>query len=180
VHLIGQKLKYDPIMTEAGAASVRRALAALELAAVRHRANVRRRLGVGDDELIALLHLAHHDGVPQGRLADLTTLSRSGTAAMVQRLEHRGLVQRRADPGDRRRRVVELSPAGRDRLRRAYGDVDAGLRRLLAGRPEDELETLGRLLDGLRRATEAAASDAPATAVAAAPAAGEPIWRRWG
>jgi DNA-binding MarR family transcriptional regulator len=158
-------------------ASVRRSLAALELAAVRHRSGVRRRLGVGDDELSALLYLAHHGGVPQGRLAELTTLSRSGTGAMVQRLEHHGLVQRRADPGDRRRRVVELSPAGQERVQRAYGELDAAVRRLLAGRPDAELAALARVLDGLRRAAETTVTE---VAAAAAPPAGEPIWRRWG
>jgi DNA-binding MarR family transcriptional regulator len=158
-------------------ASVRRALAALELAAVRHRSGARRRLGVGDDELSALLYLAHHGGVPQGRLAELTTLSRSGTGAMVQRLEHHGLVLRRADPGDRRRRVVELSPTGRERVQCAYGELDAAARRLLAGRPDAELEALARLLEGLRRAAEATV--APVAPPAAAPD-GDPIWRRWG
>jgi DNA-binding MarR family transcriptional regulator len=169
-------------MTEAAVvseASVRDALAALELAAVRHRASVRRRLGVGDEELIALLYLAHHGGVPQGRLADVTTLSRSGTGALIQRLEHRRLVQRRAYPGDRRRRVVELSPIGRERIHKAYCELDATARALLADRPLDELEALGRLLDGLRRAAEEAAAESPVE-VAPPAAAGEPIWRRWG
>jgi DNA-binding MarR family transcriptional regulator len=134
-------------------------------------------LGVGDDELSALLHLAHHGGVPQGRLAELTTLSRSGTGAMVQRLEQHGLVQRRADPGDRRRRLVELTPAGRERVRGAYAELDAAAHALLAGHSEAELAALTRLCDGLRRAADTAAASAPAP-VPAPPV--EPIWRRWG
>jgi DNA-binding MarR family transcriptional regulator len=174
---VGRKLKYDPDMTEATPAGVRRALAALELAAVRHRSGVRRQLGVGDDELSALLYLAREGAAPQGRLAELTTLSRSGAGALVQRLEHRGLVRRRSDPHDRRRRLVELSPAGRERMRDAYAELDAAADGVLAERPEAELAALLRLLDALRRAAEAATG--PAEAVPAA-ATGEPIWRRWG
>jgi DNA-binding MarR family transcriptional regulator len=153
--------------------TVRRALAGLELAALRHRGAVRRHLGVGDDELCALLHLAHHGGTSQRELAAATTLSRSGAAAMLQRLEHHGLVHRRGDPGDRRRRLVELTPAGRDRLDSAYARLDASLRGLLDARPADELTALAALLDALGHAAEPTAATAP-------PIPAEPIWRRWG
>lgn len=175
---LGQKLKYDPAMSD-GVANVRRALAGLELAALRHRGAVRRVLGVGDEELCALLHLVHHGGASQRELAELTTLSRSGTGAMVQRLEQHGLVQRRPQPGDRRTRVVELSPAGRERMRRAYRELDAAL---AAALPEDaDLEALTRLLDGLRHAAgQAQAELRDASPAPSPPPPGEPIWRRWG
>lgn len=158
-------------------ARVRRALAALELAAVRHRGAVRQRLGLSEEELTALLHLAHHGDVPQGRLAGVTALSRSGTGAMVQRLEQAGLVERRADPQDRRLRRVALSPAGREHIERAYAPFDAAAAALLAGRPEAEAERLERMLEDL-----AAAAAEPPRAPPEEPAAtppGEPIWRRW-
>jgi DNA-binding MarR family transcriptional regulator len=151
--------------------TVRRALAGLELAALRHRSAVRRQLGVGEDELAALLHLAHHGGASQRELAAATTLSRSGAAAMVQRLEHHGLVHRRGDPGDRRRRLVELSPAGRERLQRAYAGLDAGLRTLLDARPDDELAALAALLDALQSIAEPPPGAGPAPA--------DRVWRRW-
>jgi uncharacterized membrane protein len=64
---------------------VRRSLAALELAAIRHRRDVRRQLRVGEEELSALLYLAHHGGALQHELARVTSLSRSGAGAMLQR-----------------------------------------------------------------------------------------------
>src|SRR4051794_32457808 len=115
-----------------GPEQVRRSLAALELAAIRHRRDVRRRLGVGDEELSALLYLAYHGGVMQHQLAEITSLSRSGAGAMLQRLEERGYVQRRADPADRRLRMVELSPAGREQVQRAYGEFTRALDRALS------------------------------------------------
>jgi DNA-binding MarR family transcriptional regulator len=170
-------------MTDPAAAptdAVRQALAALELAAVRHRREVRRRLRIGDEELSALLHLSHHGGVAQGRLAEVTTLSRSGAGAMIQRLEHDGFVQRRTDPGDRRLRRVELSPAGRERMAQAYGELDHAAQTLLADRPAAELDALARLLDGLADAARAAGGEDGAIASAAQSGSGDPIWRRWG
>jgi DNA-binding MarR family transcriptional regulator len=173
---LGQKLKYDPVMS---VADVRRALAGLELAALRHRSAVKRMLGVGDEELCALLHLVHHGRASQRELAELTTLSRSGTGAMVQRLEQHGLVQRRPQPGDRRTRVVELSPAGRERMRRAYRELDAALASALPH--EAEADALARLLDGLKEAAEQArAALRDASPAPPPPPPGEPIWRRWG
>ena len=160
-------------------ADVRRALAGLELAALRHRSAVKRVLGVGDEELCALLHLVQHGGASQRELAELTTLSRSGTGAMLQRLEQHGLVERRPQPGDRRARVVELSAAGRERMRRAYRELDAAL---AAALPEDtDLEALTRLLDRLRHAAvQARAELGDASPAPPPPPPGEPIWRRWG
>jgi DNA-binding MarR family transcriptional regulator len=181
---LGQKLKYDRAMSDeapAGVTRVRRALAGLELAALRHRSAVKRVLGVGDEELCALLHLVHHGGASQRQLAELTTLSRSGTGAMVQRLEQHGLVQRRPQPGDRRARVVELSPAGRERMQRAYRELDAALAAALPDSPDADLDALARLLDRIGHAADRAQAElGGASPAPPPPPPGEPIWRRWG
>jgi DNA-binding MarR family transcriptional regulator len=159
-------------------ALVRRALAALELAAIRHRRGVRRDLRVGDEELSALLYLAHHGGVAQRRLADVTSLSRSGAGAMIQRLEERGFVQRRTDPADRRLRLVELSPPGRERVELAYREFATAAAQLLAECPPAEVAALARLLDGLAGAAHSVDDE---RVLANSPhSAGEPIWRHWG
>ena len=160
-------------------AKVHCSLAALELAAVRHRGGVRRRLNVGDEELTALLFLAHHGGVPQRRLAEITTLSRSGAGAMIQRLEQDGFVERRADPDDRRLRLVELSPAGRDRMDGAYRDLTDATEQALAGRSPAELDLLADLLEGLVRAADASAGEGAADPPLAAAFESDPIWRHW-
>jgi DNA-binding MarR family transcriptional regulator len=160
--------------------TVRQARSALELATVCHRREVRRRLRIGDEELSALLYLAHHGGVPQGRLAELTTLSRSGAGAMIQRLEHDGFVRRRTDPSDRRLRRVELSHAGRERMTQAYGELDAATQTLLADRSPAELDALAGLLHGLAAAAWAAGGEDIAAATATQSGSGDPIWRRWG
>ena len=159
-------------------AKVQRSLAALELATVRYRGRVRRRLNVGDEELTALLYLAHHGGAPQRRLAQVTTLSRSGAGAMIQRLEQDGFVERRTDPEDRRLRLVELSPGGRERIDDAYHDLTKATDGLLADLPAAELDLLALLLDTLAGAAQATHGEDDATSLSP-PADRDPIWRRW-
>jgi DNA-binding MarR family transcriptional regulator len=165
--------------TPAPEAQVRHALAALELAAIRHRRGVRRRLHVGDEELSALLYLAHHGPVLQRHLAHVTSLSRSGAGAMVQRLEEHGYVQRRTDPADRRLRLVELSPTGRALVDREYGEFTTLVERLLAEQHPEQVAALGQFLTGLATVAQPADDGGRLSAVAG-PGAGDPIWRDWG
>lgn len=180
MHATVDRLLGQNLMDGDPKAKVHRSLAALELAAVRHRGGVRRRLNVGDEELTALLYLNHHGGVAQRRLAEITTLSRSGAGAMIQRLEQDGFVERRADPGDRRLRLVELSPAGRERIAGAYRELSDATEQGLADTTSAELDVLARLLEGLVRAADASAGeDHEEPPLASAAAERDPIWRHW-
>jgi MarR family transcriptional regulator, lower aerobic nicotinate degradation pathway regulator len=70
----------------------------------------------------------------QAALSRRTTIDRSDMVATINELLERGLVDRIADPTDRRRKVVSITPAGRRELRR--------LDRLLAGVQDDFLAPL--------------------------------------
>src|SRR5437016_8995309 len=50
--------------------------------------------------------------VPMGQLAVTLACDASNVTGLVDRLESRGLVQRRASAGDRRVKVLHLTPAG--------------------------------------------------------------------
>jgi DNA-binding MarR family transcriptional regulator len=156
----------------------RRSLARFELAAIRQRNAMRTRLGLGDDELTTLLYLSEHGQLTQGQLVAISTLTRSGVGAMVQRLEDAGLVERVEHPRDRRVRLLQLTDRGRQRMSTARGGSDGERERLLAARPEAELELLARLLSELTEATE---HDAGASSHDAGPAAprAQGDWRRW-
>jgi DNA-binding MarR family transcriptional regulator len=159
-------------------ARLEHALAGLELALTGHRRDVRRRLQVSDEELTVLLHLAHDGGARQPRLAALTGLSRSGTGALVQRLEQARLVERKADPDDRRLRRVELTSNGRARLSDATRGLDAAIARLAGAREPAALAAAERLLDDLSAELEALAAE-PRGANANHHAELDPVWRRW-
>lgn len=73
----------------------------------------------------------------------------SRMVALVDHLEERGLLERRANPDDRRAKALYLTPAGRAKLDEALERAIAHDRRLGAGLSDDEradlLELLGRV-----------------------------------
>jgi DNA-binding MarR family transcriptional regulator len=157
---------------------LQRSLAGLELALTGHRRNVRRRLRVSDEELTVLLHLAHHGGARQPRLAALTGLSRSGAGALVQRLEQSRLVERRTDPDDRRLRRVELTSTGRARLSDATRGLQDAIARLAETHDAASLAAVQRVLDDLSAALGALTAE-PRAAASAHDAEVDPVWRLW-
>jgi DNA-binding MarR family transcriptional regulator len=72
---------------------------------------------------------------PMGRIADVLHLDGSTVTWIVDRLEERGLVERRSNPADRRVRLIALTPEGRrvrDELRARFAEPPAGIARLSA------------------------------------------------
>ncbi len=61
-------------------------------------------------------------------------------SALVERLVQRGLVHRAADPQERRRVVLQLTPAGARLVERAWRATRARLREILSGLPPAQLE----------------------------------------
>ena len=78
-------------------------------------------LSEGEFDVLATLRRA---GEPferaAGELADHTLVTTGGLTKRVDRLEARGLVERRAEASDARRRIVRLTPAGRELIDRAF------------------------------------------------------------
>jgi DNA-binding MarR family transcriptional regulator len=71
--------------------------------------------------------------IPMGRLAEALACDASNVTGLVDRLESRGLIQRRPSAEDRRVKVISLTPAG------------ARLRTLVVERMTAPPTTLGRL-----------------------------------
>jgi len=93
-----------------------------------------------------LASLAELGPASQGPLADRLCLDRSDLVTFLDELEARGLVVRTADPTDRRRKIVELTPAGGRLLAGLDELVFAADEELLAGLSADERATLVGLL----------------------------------
>jgi DNA-binding MarR family transcriptional regulator len=110
-----------------------------------------------NDEALAPLDLSHGEhtvllsidaGEPesQQQIGRRLGVDRTTMVARIDGLESKGLVARRTDDSDRRRNVVELTPAGRAALRRATSASDKAERRLLTGLDETEAAQLRSLL----------------------------------
>jgi DNA-binding MarR family transcriptional regulator len=70
--------------------------------------------------LIALQLLAEHGPMTQHTVGTALSLDPSNVVGLLNELEERGLLTRRRDPADRRRHIVELSPAGADELAQTF------------------------------------------------------------
>jgi DNA-binding MarR family transcriptional regulator len=85
--------------------------------------------GINGREVAVLHAIDGPDPLAQGEVARRMGIDRTSMVALIDELQDKGLVQRRQDPDDRRRNVVELTAAGRDTL-------------LQASRAEQEAERL--------------------------------------
>jgi DNA-binding MarR family transcriptional regulator len=100
-------------------------------------------------EFAVLNGLAESGPLSQGRLGETLRVHPSNLVALIDGLEADGLVVRGRDPGDRRRHLLELTPAGRRRLavaRRAAEDAEHELLEPLSETERRQLrDYLGRL-----------------------------------
>lgn len=84
-------------------------------------------------------------------IAEQLSITVGGTSKAVDRLEARGHVARRSNPGDRRSSIIELTAGGEQVFARAGAVVDAELElRLGSVLPADSLAQLGSLIARIR------------------------------
>ena len=91
---------------------------------------------------------------PATHVAGLLGVTPSTVTSVVDGLTHRDLVERRADPTDRRRVMLSLTDEGRRMLGRGDDVVGEGLGRLLERLETDEAEQVLAGLEHLNRAME--------------------------
>jgi DNA-binding MarR family transcriptional regulator len=97
-------------------------------------------------DLGVLRAIERSESASQQRVAERLGVDRTTMVAIIDALEAKGIIIRRPDPGDRRRNVVKLTPAGRTLLREATAASDAAEAELLAPLDRQEGEQLRTLL----------------------------------
>src|SRR5499433_2561733 len=77
-------------------------------------------LGLTRAQWQVLAYLARQEGINQATLAQLLEIEPITLTRLLDRLEAAELVERRPDPGDRRARVLYLTPSAEPLLARIY------------------------------------------------------------
>jgi DNA-binding MarR family transcriptional regulator len=107
-------------------------------------------VGIGPREFLLMRFVAAAEGQSQQALAERLAVPASRMVALVDHLEDAGLVERRADPADRRVRGLYLTRKGRGALERASKIAIDYETRLCAGINREERERLIDLLQKLQ------------------------------
>jgi DNA-binding MarR family transcriptional regulator len=102
--------------------------------------------GMRRHHFTVLVALDEHGPSSQAELGRRLSIDRSDMVAVLNDLEHGGLVERVPDERDRRRNVVSLTPAGADALRRLDARVEDAQAALLEPLSAEEARELRRLL----------------------------------
>ncbi len=116
-----------------------------------------------------LARLENNEGVSQARLAELTEIEPMTMVRLLDRMEAEGLLERRADPADRRARSLYLTSRAKPLLEQIWQLSELTRAEVFAGIGRAERELLISLLERMH-ANVCALEDQPATAPAAAAA----------
>jgi DNA-binding MarR family transcriptional regulator len=103
-------------------------------------------LGMRLKQFVALSYLHHLPGVGQRQLGDLLMLDANNCVLLLNDIEAAGWAERRRDPNDRRRHIVEITDSGREALFRAEVALDGLEDDVLGALSSDERDTLRDLL----------------------------------
>jgi DNA-binding MarR family transcriptional regulator len=97
-----------------------------------------------------ITYLKRHEGVRQGPLAELIEVEPITLSRMVDRLVEAELVERRADPADRRAWQLYLTPRAGDLLNGMRPIADALTAEAIEGLSATEVEQLSDLVERVR------------------------------
>ena len=113
-------------------------------------------LGITGPQRLALRLIVKYPGLSAKRLAHTLQLHPSTVTGVLQRLDDRGMIDRRRDPRDGRGICLFATAAGRSLIRSPAGTVEASVRRALRKIDPQQLEAarsvLAVLADTLRTA----------------------------
>jgi MarR family transcriptional regulator, 2-MHQ and catechol-resistance regulon repressor len=117
--------------------------------------------GLGESDFRVLEILLHKGAQPVNVIGPKVNLTPGSISVAVDRLHGRGLVSRVEDPGDRRVRIVDLTPAGRELIVPVFRRRAAVLEEVFAVLRPGERVQLERLLKAVGRNAESLSGTSP-------------------
>jgi DNA-binding MarR family transcriptional regulator len=117
-----------------------------QLSKVIHRRSTEELLGIRWKHFVALSVLDEQPALAQQSLCDRMVMDPNNCVILLNELESLGWVERKRDPADRRRHIVELTDAGRERFERSIRARETIEDEVLGALDSDERQTLRTLL----------------------------------
>jgi DNA-binding MarR family transcriptional regulator len=111
-------------------------------AGVLHSQAVARRVGINSSDLECLDLILMKGPSTAGDIARHTGLTSGAVTGLIDRLERLGLVERAADPGDRRKVLVRVRARAIAPIAAQFAPMEKTMQALLAGYSKDELKLL--------------------------------------
>jgi DNA-binding MarR family transcriptional regulator len=97
-------------------------------------------------QFVALDYLREQGGTSQQQLGATLHLDKNNCVILLNDLEEDGFIERRRDPTDRRRHIVEMTPAGQRALERAEEKLETLEEDVVGRLTPEERATLAELL----------------------------------
>ncbi len=106
-----------------------------------------------------LMLLIHHNsepgcGLSQVRLSEMMLVNRANITSLVDRMEDAGLVERKADPDDRRTNLVCLTARAKRILESVDADYIAEVKKIMSVLTKTQMKDMVQSLEKLRTAIE--------------------------
>ena len=121
-----------------------------------------RQFGISRAQWGVLVRLDRSEGLKQSELAEILDLQPITLTRLLDRLAHNGLIERRADPNDRRANRLYLTPAARPLITKLTDLGQDMMETVLEGLDDESnarlLHELGAMKDNLRAAIARSAS----------------------
>ncbi len=111
-------------------------------AGVLHGQTIARRVGVNSTDLECLDLILMSGPSTAGEIARHTGLTSGAVTGLIDRLERLGLVERAADPADRRKVLVRMRDDKIGPIAALYAPLEKAMQALLAGYSKEELKVL--------------------------------------
>jgi DNA-binding MarR family transcriptional regulator len=110
---------------------------------------MRAALGITGPQRLVMRVVGRYPGISAGDIAGVLHSDPSTLTGVLDRLQRKGLLERRSDPDDRRRAAFHLSRAGRDLDRLRGGTVELAVARTLERSSQRDLRGARRLIGAL-------------------------------
>ena len=104
------------------------------------------RFDVTQAQFGVLAHLSAREGISQQELSEKLFVTKGNVCGLIDRLEKRGLVERRFDPEDRRSNLLFLTEEGRKLARRAVPSHEQFMSEQMSALTHEEQQILRALM----------------------------------